>query len=234
MFKGELKDEGFDLDECFIRVYVDEKSSVALQKAFDDAVKVQADYLEGVGPKLDLKKFGLEDVKCYIIDGLHRCTALKELALMFPDLAARYSKVTAVFYTADVKPMLTILSKTANKLSQTHVAEDALGKLTFYAALAEDFRSEQEAAIASGSKAMSKKKSQAADIVVWFYHKLGKAGQLNKKPADQPKDKQFTSAMMGRRVHAFNSTNQVLVLFFWFPYLLLVVVKLARRWLSLQ
>ena len=123
---------GFDCNECFIRVYVSGEMSELLREANKIAMAALPEGSQepiGTEPPLDLSHLPL-DVQFWIIDGLHRVTALKQLIALHPDKAKRYSKVNAVFYTYDVLPQVLVLSLSSNLRSEIHVPEDNLGKIT--------------------------------------------------------------------------------------------------------
>jgi hypothetical protein len=187
---------GFDINECYIRVYVSAEVSVFLRKAKKAAMAALPPGSRepmGTGPPLDLT--GLPaTAQIWIIDGLHRVTALKRLLELFPDRGKRYSKVTAVFYTHDILPHVIILSQSSNMLSENHVPDDNLSKLTYYRGLLENYVE------ATGVDVFTQKCSWPP-VTIWVYEHIGKSALLNEGPSPTAR---------GKGVQGFAYTGQCL------------------------
>jgi hypothetical protein len=189
---------GFDLNECYIRVYVSKKMSKYLREAKKVAMgKLPAGSKEpmGTGPPLDLSGLPL-DAQMWIIDGLHRVTALRRLLDLWPNRGKRYSKVTAVFYTHDILPHVLILSQSSNMLSENHVADDNLGKLTYYRGLLENYVASTGIDVFDESK-----KSPWPPVTIWVYEHIGKSALLNEGGS---------ATARGKNVTGFSYTGQCL------------------------
>jgi hypothetical protein len=166
---------GFDCNECFIRVYVSAEMSELLREANKTAMAALPEGSQepfSTGPLLDLSKFPV-DVQFWIIDGLHRVTALKNLIKLHPDRAKRYSKVNAVFYTYDVLPQVLVLSLSSNLRSETHVPEDNLGKITYYKGLLDNYTKDTGIDVSDITTNI-----KWPPITIWVYKHLGKSALL--------------------------------------------------------
>ena len=114
-----MESKGFDGNECFIRVYIEEEHVPALRAA---AEKAMALYHKGgitpnssTGPELVLPDDLLKVMKWFVIDGMHRVTALQQLIAAHSDDKEKYRMVRAVLYLPSVIPHAVALAKACNK-----------------------------------------------------------------------------------------------------------------------
>ena len=197
---------GFDSGECFIRVHVSEEHSGVLEaanKAAMDALEtIGLQEPVGTGPLLDLSTLP-ESAKVYVIDGLHRVSALQQLLDQHPDRLKRYGHVNAVFYTHKILPQVLILSEAANVRSANHVATDNLAKITYYRGLLENYEAETGTVITN-----LQNKPKIPPIGIWVFKHLGKVSKLNE--GDTPRKQ-------GQNVKGFEYCKQYIDMVFYCP-----------------
>ena len=138
-----MESKGFDGNECFIRVYIEEEHVPALRAA---AEKAMALYHKGgitpnssTGPELVLPDDLLKVMKWFVIDGMHRVTALQQLIAAHSDDKEKYRMVRAVLYLPLVIPHAVALAKACNKQTAVFVPSDSLEKISFIQGLLCDF-----------------------------------------------------------------------------------------------
>jgi hypothetical protein len=159
------KGKGFDNDECFMRVYLDEEKLPTLMPMVDEITKKHEDAdipIPSTGVNL-----GTIDIEGLfgtvpVIDGMHRVISLVKVNFkwkLVPGNEAAcnpYQYVRVVFYHPDVKPMMAVLAKASNDQKQVHVKEDGLERITLTHQIMDSYKVIKPGASELDSRAMAK------------------------------------------------------------------------------
>ena len=133
--------KGFDVNEAYIRVYVDEGPGLLRLLALAEIAQKK---YERAGLSLPVTGANMgrlisvdEFVVVCVIDGMHRTLTLQEAVALWlkknPDTDVKtcpFYWIRAVFYHPDVKPMMAVLAKASNDQKQVHVQEDIWERMT--------------------------------------------------------------------------------------------------------
>ena len=143
------KGKGFDMDECFMRVYVDEEQLSTLTPMIDEVKeKHEESGLPIASTGVNLGTIDIETLfgTLHVIDGMHRAISLVKthnkwvLVIGNQEDSSPYRMVRVVFYHPDVKPMMAVLAKASNDQKQVHVKEDGLERITLTHQIMESYR----------------------------------------------------------------------------------------------